>query len=92
MSTSAVMPLPLFRTNAHILRLPFELLPLADIVINIIIIINKPLSLSGATTNVLISIISWALLGGERLASFAPLTASCAPHFHLPMTSVREWP
>ena len=36
--TSAVMPLPLFRTNAHILHLPFELYSLADIVISSIII------------------------------------------------------
>ena len=38
MSTSAVMPLPLFRTNALILRLAFELYSLAGVVINIIII------------------------------------------------------
>ena len=33
----------LLRTNAHILRLPFELKPLADIVINIIIIFIRAL-------------------------------------------------
>ena len=32
---------PLLRSNAHILRLPFELWSLADIVIDIIIIICK---------------------------------------------------
>ena len=50
MSTSAVMPLPLFRTNAHILRLPFELFSLADIVIDICVASRyfeyKPSSLS----------------------------------------------
>ena len=39
MRTSAIMPFPLPRSKAHILRLPFELQPLAHIVI--VTVMNK---------------------------------------------------